>query len=135
MAEKFAEAKLNGDFEADLSKFEKVIQEKVLFSGAAEMASILAAEVRLNASPPRLGRKSGRLASAIYWAYSPERSTDGKKTYRISWNTKKAPHGHLVEFGTSRAPAHPFVRPAFGKVNEAIKKGMERMTERMKEET
>ena len=135
MAEKFAEAKLNADFEADLAKFEKTIQEKVLYSGAAEMGSFLAAEVRLNASPPRLGRKTGNLSSSIYWAYSPERSTEGKKTYRISWNTKKAPHGHLVEFGTSRAPAHPFVRPAFGKVDEAIKKGLARMTERMKEET
>ena len=25
---------------------------------------------------------------------------------------KIAPHAHLVEFGTSRAPAHPFFRPA-----------------------
>lgn len=135
MAEKFAEAKLNGDFEADLSKFEKTIQEKVLFSGAAEMGSFLAAEVRLNASPPRLGRKTGNLSAAIYWAYSPERSTEGKKTYRISWNARKAPHGHLIEFGTSRAPAHPFVRPAFGKVHEAIEKGLARMSQRMKEET
>lgn len=130
MAE-FVEAKLNGDLELDLSKFEKAVQEKVLFSGAAEMASVMAAEVRLNASPPRLGRKTGKLSSSIYWAYSPERSSDEQKTYRISWNKRTAPHGHLLEFGTSRAPAHPFLRPAFSRVNEAIAKGKERMAQRL----
>jgi len=131
----FVEAKLNGDFEADLSKFEKVIQEKVLFSGAAAMGRVIYDEVKLNASPPRLGRKTGNLFDAIYWAYSPEKSTDSQKTYRVSWNKRKAPHGHLIEFGTSRAPAHPFLRPAFSRVNEAIRIGKERMAERMASET
>lgn len=134
MAE-FVEGKLNGDFEADLSKFEKVIREKVLFSGAATMANVIYAEVKLNAAPPRLGRKTGNLESAIYQVYSPERSTAERKVYKISWNHKKAPHGGLIEFGTSRAPAHPFLRPAFSRVNEAIAKGKERMAQRLKDET
>lgn len=131
----FVEAKLGGDPELDLSKYEQKIQEKVLFSGSAEMASFMAAEVRLNASPPRLGRKTGNLERAIYWAYSPERSTDSQKTYRISWNKRTAPHGHLIEFGTSRAPAYPFLRPAFSRINEAIAKGKERMAARLVSET
>lgn len=127
----FVEGKLSGDFEADLSKFEKDIQEKVLFSGAAAMGRVIYDEVKLNASPPRLGRKTGNLSNAIYWAFSPEKSSDSQKTYRVSWNKSKAPHGHLLEFGTSKMPAHPFLRPAFSRVNEAIRIGKERMAERM----
>lgn len=131
----FVEAKLDGDLEFDLSKFEKVVTDKVLFSGAATMGRVIYDEVKLNASPPRLGRKTGNLEAAIYWVYSPEKSTETLKTYRISWNKKKAPHGHLIEFGTSRAPAHPFVRPAFSRINEAIAQGKARMAERLAEET
>lgn len=76
----------------------------------------------------------------------------------MTWNSKKAPHGHLVEFGhlqpfkvykgadgqwyTSTTlldspkfvPAHPFLRPAYeavrGIAQEAmIKRGRERLAE------
>ena len=96
-------------------------KEDKLGQRSSDTSDVIFDEVKLNASPPRLGRKTGNLQNSIYWAYSPERSTDGQKTYRISWNKSKAPHGHLIEFGTSRAPAHPFVRPAFSRVNEAIR--------------
>lgn len=55
----------------------------------------------------------GALKASIYQVYSKDNSTEQRATYHVSWNAKKAPHGHLVEFGTSRAPAHPFLRPAF----------------------
>lgn len=129
------QAKLLGDIGIDLSRFERLIQEKVLFSGAAAMAEVIYQEVKLNASPPRLGRKTGNLQDAIYQAYSPEKSTDSQKTYRVSWNKRKAPHGALVEFGTSRAPAYPFVRPAFSKVNAAIEAGKDNMKKRLETET
>lgn len=47
-----------------------------------------------------LGMKTGNLARSIYQAYSPENSLEGRKAeYHISWNARKAPHGHLVERG------------------------------------
>lgn len=54
----------------------------------------------------------GALKASIYQAYSKDNSGKGFATYHSSWNYRKAPHGHLVEFGTSRTPAHPFLRPA-----------------------
>lgn len=36
-----------------------------------------------------------------------------------------APHAHLIEFGTSRAPAYPFLRPAVDEMKESILKGVE----------
>ena len=61
----------------------------------------------------RVPVKTGTLRSSIYQVYSKENSTPEHATYHVSWNRSKAPHGHLVEFGTSRAPAHPFLRPSF----------------------
>ena len=47
-----------------------------------------------------LGGKTGNLVSGIYQAYSANNSEAGKSaTYHVSWNARKAPHGHLVEFG------------------------------------
>ncbi len=84
------------------------------------------------------GSKSpGLLESSIYLAHS-DRSNASQQTYRVSWNGKTAPHGHLVEFGhwqkfqvfrkadgswitlldkpldtPRRVAASPFLRPAF----------------------
>ncbi len=37
---------------------------------------------------------------------------------------KIAPHAHLVEFGTSRAPAHPFFRPAIDETKSEVMEGI-----------
>ena len=64
-------------------------------------------------------RPAGLLASAIYQVYSKDNSDAQHATYHISWSAKKAPHGGLVENGTSRAPKSPFVRPAYEAMKNA----------------
>ena len=58
----------------------------------------------------------GSLKESIYQAFSTDKSGATKATYHVSWrhNAKdpSVPYGHMVEFGTSRAPAHPFLRKA-----------------------
>lgn len=125
------------DFTLDqASKLDGVI-EKVLFSGAGAMAQVIYDEVKLNTSgrlahPQKL---TGALDSAIYQVYSPEESPPGRKTYKVSWNHKKAPHGHLIEFGTVKSPAYPFLRPAVDKVPAAVEAGVANMERRFKAET
>lgn len=41
----------------------------------------------------------GKLANAIYLTYEDEEEKPDFFSYKISWNARKAPHGHLVEFG------------------------------------
>lgn len=101
-----------------------------------------------------IGSKTGNLQSSIYQAFSQDNSvsaitSDGKSvstsaTYHISWNARKAPHGHLVEYGYVRTrvvyltkdgqwrttnrrlkapkqvPAKPFVRPAQALMPQAL---------------
>lgn len=66
----------------------------------------------------------GTLQKAIYQKYAPERSGDGYAHYVVSWNHLKAPYGAMVEYGTSRAPAHSFVRVARGQADERAKAAM-----------
>lgn len=98
-------------------------------------AQVFYDEVKLNVA--KIGHKTGNLSSSIYQAFSKDNSDAEHATYHISWNVKKAPHGHLVEYGhiqtrkvyvgsdgnwyTSKTPlpapkhvaARPFLRPAF----------------------
>lgn len=76
----------------------------------------------------------GALKRSIYQAYSEDNSRDGRATYHVSWNYRKAPHGHLVEFGTSRAPAHPFLRPSFdARANDALQAAKARYEDGMRQ--
>lgn len=125
-----------GNLSGDLAKFEKNVQEKVLISGAAGMAAVIYEEAQHNVAGIEEGMpgvKTGNLKKSIYRKFSEKRSTDNIKKYRVSWDRRIAPHGHLIEFGTSRAPAYPFLTPAFDRINDAIKAGKERMAARLKE--
>lgn len=82
-------------------------------------AQVLYERVKLNVKT--LGRVTGNLDSSIYQAFSPENSADGSRAqYNVSWNHRKAPHGHLVEYGyiqryryyqDNRGRVRPMVRP------------------------
>lgn len=61
-------------------------------------AQVFYDRVKLNVAG--IGKVSGNLDRAIYQAYMPESSEDGKRAlYRVSWNYIKAPHGRLLEWG------------------------------------
>lgn len=68
----------------------------------------------------------GTLKASIYQVFSKDNSFKDVSTYHISWNADKAPYGAMVEFGTSKAPAHSFIGKASketrAEVREAIKK-------------
>jgi HK97 gp10 family phage protein len=55
---------------------------------------------------------AGTLSKSIYQVYSKDNSPNGMATYQISWNHRKAPYGHMVEYGTRRTRPVAFVRRA-----------------------
>lgn len=120
---------MKNDMAAGLDRLATKVREQVLLSGAATMAKVIYDEVQLNASRHV---KSGALYNAIYRVYAKDKSTDNHITYEISWNKATAPHGHLIEFGSSKSPAYPFIRPAFDHMPEAIHTGQQRMKVVMK---
>lgn len=82
----------------------------------------------------------GSLRDSIYQAFSKDNSSEfgggyRNATYHIAWNHRKVPYGHMVEFGTSRAAAHPFLRPAYdAKVQIALAAARGTFAKRLKAE-
>ena len=131
--------KLTGDALPGLDKLEESIKQQVLRAGAAKMGEVMYDEVKLNTSGAKMGGagdppgvKTGTLNKSVYRAYSPEKSDDETKTYHVSFNKRKAPHGLLLERGTSKMLARPFIRPALSRLKAAIEAGKTRMAEKLK---
>lgn len=81
-------------------------------------AQVLYDEVRRNVAA--IGQKKGNLQRAVYQVYSKDESGKQVATYHVSWNARKAPHGHLLEFGymqrykyyvDDKGRVRPMVRP------------------------
>lgn len=134
----------------DLSGLEAFIDEQAAaVESAIRPAAQAGAQVLYDAvmrNVASIGRVTGNLQRSIYQAYSADNSSDFVSTYHISWNKRKAPHGHLVEYGhlqryeitydpaTKRFTTHkdrplaepkhvaakPFVRPAQALMPAAI---------------
>lgn len=60
-------------------------------------AQVFYDEVKRNVA--KLKRHTGNLERSIYQAYSEDKSHGDYHEYHVSWNGRKAPHGHLVEYG------------------------------------
>ena len=93
--------------------------------------------------------ETGRLRASIYLAYKEGRSNERRQVYSVSWNSRTAPHGHLLEFGHWRVEggktgkggervgwvaAKPFLGPAMDLVGAEVqqvmlKRGRERLQE------
>lgn len=149
-------------FKLDTDKLKKQIDAEAakvraaLSAIARGMSQVIYEAVVYNVTA-NVGEVTGNLKSSIYQAYSPERSNENKAVYRISWNKKTAPHGHLVEFGyvqiyqvvpnhrdggwitlvdkkldiAKHIPARPFLRPAMAHEDEAIERGKRVLYSRM----
>lgn len=132
-------------------------------------AQVLYEEVRMRAPVSAESREykgrtytPGKLKSSIYQVFSENKSDAARSTYHISWNYKKARHGHLVEFGywqrykviktpagwrvlkkngkpvplasPKYIPGHPFLRPAYAaRKTAALQAAKTRFTQLMNE--
>ena len=66
----------------------------------------------------------GTLRNAIYQVFSKDNSFSDVSTYHVSWNADKAPYGGMVEFGTSKAPAHSFIGRAVAETRKQVRETM-----------
>lgn len=66
----------------------------------------------------------GNLRDSIYQVFSEENSFKDVSTYHVSWNKTKAPYGHMVELGTSQAPAHSFIARSVVETRSAVREAI-----------
>ena len=117
------------------------IGENALRSAANAGATLIKDEVVLRAP-----RRSGRLARAVYQKHIDERSGETNQTYFVGvrQGTKTAEgkkdlandafYWRFVEYGTSRSPASPFIRPSFeARSQDAVAVMRDRLRERVAE--
>lgn len=143
-------AGLERQLEADAAAVEAAARP-----AAQAAAQVLYEDVQRNVA--RIKKKTGNLARSIYQAHSKDRSQGGREVYHVSWNARKAPHGHLVEFGhlqryevshdpktgrfithkdrrlatPKQIPGRPFIRPAMAKFPQAMDAARDRMFEEL----
>jgi len=112
-----------------LDKFAEKVNKSAVRVGAQAAAQVFHDHAKANIKPSGKGHwfhgtsfkktgqkywfESGTLRNSIYQKFSEDNSRPGKATYHVAWNHKKCPYGFMVEFGTSRAAAKPFLRPAY----------------------
>jgi HK97 gp10 family phage protein len=139
-------AQLNGPLRESLARSMAVAGGQVLRDEAKLLAPV----------------ESGKLRDSIYLAFKDGKSNESQIVYSVTWNSRKAPHGHLLEFGhwqpyvvkklpngdwyttNEKLPspkftaAKPFLRPAFdsakGRATQAmIERGRQRLPELLAE--
>lgn len=99
-------------------------------TGAAAKEVYLKAGLKLRDKARELAPiKTGALRKSIFAA----RGDENKQNVLVGVNYKIAPHAHLIEYGTVRAPAHPFLRPAVSATKDEmraiIRDGLEKIIE------
>lgn len=90
---------LRGDvssLNALLEQLETDVNEAIR-PAAQAAAQVLYDAVKSNVAA--IGRKTGNLDKSIYQAFGQKQSSDTRASYFVSWNPRKAPHGHLLEYG------------------------------------
>lgn len=133
----------------NVRNFGEAVKDEVAMAGAAAAARVLYVQAKLHApisdeAHTFYGRNSkkngvtytflpGNLQRSIYRVFQTEKSGPTLKSYRISWNHIKAPYGHMVEFGTSRAAAHPFLGAALSEFPEAYRYAKLAMAEQLQQ--
>lgn len=112
---------------ADLSGVEAMLDEMAdTAEAAARPAAQAAAQVLYEAvlrNVNGIRKVTGNLAASIYQVYSQDDSAPGKAVYHVSWNHKKAPHGHLVEWG--HLQRYEYYKGNDGKIRPMVRPGME----------
>jgi hypothetical protein len=133
--------RLTGELRTKLARSMAVAGGTLLRDGAIDRAPVGTEEGG--------SKRPGLLKSSIYLAFKDRRSTAKDVIYAVTWNSKKAPHGHLVEFGhwqfyatykgkdgawyTDKTrklavprwiPAEPFLRPTIDAEGGAAKQAM-----------
>lgn len=115
-------------FDLDTSGLEGLLDElgaeaeEAMRPAAQAGAQVLYEEVQRNVAGMR--RVSGNLARAIYQVYSKESSTEGRQAvYHVSWNHRKAPHGHLLEYGWMQR--YVYARDERGRFFPLVRPGMD----------
>lgn len=92
------------DFSSALAGLENLAEAKISLARSMAVAGgkVIRDEAKMRApvsTPDGSNDVPGALRASIYLAHRDNESGEDRQVYQVSWNAKKAPHGHLIEFG------------------------------------
>ena len=133
------------DIARDLETLSRAENNKVLRDATRAGAEVMRDAV-VERAPERTGklkknvvvvtqksRRRGEISSGVHIRGVNPRTGNSDNTMKAS-NKRNAFYWRFVELGTSTAPAHPFVRPAFDtRMEEATQVAMQRMNQAIDE--
>jgi len=109
-----------------IDEIERNVNKIVANVNKEKTATLLAAarkvQKRIKEKAPR--GPTGNLKKATYAKALPETLTRPSVAF-AGIRARKAPHAHLLEFGTVKMPPHPFIRPAWDSIKEEIGRDLE----------
>lgn len=121
----------DNDVGAKLRQWAAQIQEEAIRPAAYAAAAVLYQEMKMRTATFKY---TGTLHDAIYHWYDDKKSGPNHAVYAIGPNKVKAPHFHMVEFGTSKMAARPYVRPTYdSKISDAMEAARNRLSEKISE--
>ena len=91
-------AKLNFDHAAWMKGLDNLGSPKLRESLARSMG-VAGGTVLRDEAKRWVPVQDGTLMHSIYLAHREGKSSESQQVYSVSWNSRKAPHGHLIEFG------------------------------------
>lgn len=99
-----------------LSRVSKLSFRDAAFARGVKEVSRAAADVVAKEARDLVPVRSGTLKSGIFSAFGDPKKPDAL----AGVNYRKAPHAHLVEYGTSRTKAQPYMRPAIAATRGSV---------------
>lgn len=99
-----------------VEKSSKRLSDKAVSNQSLKLAKVIAEDARGRAPQGPTGNLKRSLRAVILSGDNPPAIA--------AVDRKVAPHAHLIEFGTSRAPAYPFFRPAVDAHADKLGKGL-----------
>ena len=91
-------SRLNGEARVSLARSMGVAGGQV-FRDTAKALCPVGGDMGVSDRLAGESNRPGLLKSSIYLAFKDTLSSEDLVKYSVSWNSRKAPHGHLVEFG------------------------------------
>lgn len=114
-------------FKMDLSSLNSILDDlgdaaaEAIRPAAQAAAQVLYDDVKANVA--KIKKKTGNLSKSIYQVYSKSNSGPKRAVYQISWNSKTAPHGNLVEYG--HLQRYKMYQGNDGQVRPMVRPGMD----------
>lgn len=105
---------------AQLNFLGSAVEEQEIYKALFDAGNLVRNEVRSRVPYDPRRKKGTHLRDAIFVSEGDPSKWDGGPNILVGVSAKRAPHRHLVEYGTSKMAARPYWRPGTRAAREGV---------------